>query len=79
MSQMSQPELEALMRDFAGFLQEHLPDYLFVLTLYHRYSNASNYISNGQRVDIVSALREMADKLEQHQDLPAIDPKQPIN
>lgn len=40
-------------------------------------SGFTSYISNARRVDLILALREMADKLEAGQDMPPIRPGEP--
>ena len=54
------------MRDLADGIREALPQGLgFALLVYdHNVPGMANYVSNSQRSDMVTALRECADKLD---------------
>ncbi len=60
----------AKMRNLAAFVTRKLPKgwgFAIVVFPFHR-PGISNYVSNAQRQDMITALRETADRLEQRQD-----------
>lgn len=59
-------QLEAAM----GVLTDIWPDMFICLLVAPFNPGISNYISNGSRKDVITALRETADRLEKNQDNP---------
>ena len=66
-------QTEEQMRLFADLLSMHLRGWGFALLVFpFGDPGISNYISNAQRGDMITALREAADRLEKNEDIPAI-------
>lgn len=64
---MTEPELAAVMRRAADAAQQVLPPRsLFVLISFDDPAVAQ-YIANAQRTDVIRALRELADRLDQRE------------
>jgi hypothetical protein len=72
MDEMTEPELGDLMASCARKVQATLPPLTGFVILAFEFSSPgiSQYVANGQRADIVKALREAADRLERRQDVP---------
>jgi len=70
---MNDRELKTFMQWVAEGIQERLPDRntFFALLICDDHSEMQ-YISNGNREDVVRAMRECADRLEKHQDKPRV-------
>lgn len=70
-----QQEIEQALKDLASAIQYTI-EYGFgkmgfaLIVFEFGKPGISNYISNAERKDMIKALREMADKLEKHQDIP---------
>lgn len=71
---MNQQEREIFMREIAGMIDSQLDEEIcFTLIVWPEHHQAlSNYISNGNRVDVIKALRETADRLERNMDMPPV-------
>lgn len=70
-----QKRIEDIMRELGSAIDSVLKDFWdnmgFVLIVFEFFKpGISNYISNGQRSDIIKALRETADRLEAKEDIP---------
>lgn len=58
-----------VMKKMGEYVQKLLPkDFGFALIVYKfKEAGVSNYISNGERSDMIKALREIADRLDKNQ------------
>ncbi|MBC2712656.1 MAG: hypothetical protein HGJ94_17215 [Desulfosarcina sp.] len=78
MFQKSQ-QIEDFLKKLAGGVDEVVEEQLgkmgfaIILFEFHR-PGISTYISNAKRADMISALRETADRLERNQDIPPAHP-----
>lgn len=64
---------EEMMRDVGNALSKTFPMMGFAFILFEfGEPGIGNYISNGCREDMIKALRETADRIENNQDIPAI-------
>jgi hypothetical protein len=68
-------ELEQLMRVLAKTVTEVLPETGFALLTFdlNKAEGIGNYISNGERGDMIKALRELAERLENNETIPACE------
>lgn len=76
MNEIEQKETDIIMEAFAGGidtkLKEISPDLGFALIVFKfNEPGIGNYISNGKREDMITALREAAERLENKEDIPA--------
>ncbi|WP_234110177.1 hypothetical protein [Chryseobacterium sp. R2A-55] len=59
------------MRDLADKIRKEIPGLGFALLVFQFHEpGMSNYISNGQRKDMIKAMKETIDRLEKQQDYP---------
>ena len=71
-----QKQIEEMMQGLAAGVKGVLNDLLggnmgFAIIVFEfNKPGISNYVSNGQRADMIQALRETADRLEKRQDIP---------
>lgn len=65
-----------VMRAIAGAIDEALPDgFIFALLIFPDSNpQIANYISNGNRADLIKALKEGAERLEREEDTPGFPP-----
>ena len=71
---MNLKQTEQELRRQAAFISRDFPGLGFALIVFEHYKpGISNYISNSHREDMITALRETADRLEKNQDIPAIE------
>lgn len=66
------------LKEMADILSDMMPGVGFAIVTFEFGDNPGrygNYISNGQRPDMIRALRECADRLEKRQDYKTIDPR----
>jgi hypothetical protein len=68
---MNLAHTEQQLAGIARCLEEAMPGMGFALLVFEfNAPGVSNYVSNAERADMIQALRETADRLEQHHDLP---------
>lgn len=59
----------AQMRELANYISKKIPGLGFTLLVFEFHQpGISNYIANARRADMIKALRETANRLEQNQD-----------
>ena len=72
--------MDELMRSIGYGIETTIEDYCgtkkgFALIVFEfGQPGISNYISNGDRADMIKTLRETADRLEKNQDMPPVHP-----
>lgn len=73
---MTEPQIRDMLNRTAGAVSEHLPagpgrygKALFALLVFDE-PGLTQYVSNANREDIVRALREAADRLDNREDIP---------
>ena len=69
-------ETEKMMRVAAEIISRQFPGMAFGLIVFEFFDpGIGNYISNGNREDMIKALRETADRIEKNQVIPAVQGK----
>lgn len=69
-----QLSIERILRDLAAGIEQIFPGMGFAVIMFDFGApGVSNYISNAQRSDMITALRETADRIESNQDIPAVN------